>query len=72
MFLILPLLEDLKTMVKLTKRFCEEMCLFLKQGKRRRIVYNQKCKECIHECKQGYRVEIVACKKFKGVNYENK
>lgn len=51
-------------MVKLTKKFCEENALYIRQGKRKRIIFNELCKNCIHECKQGYRVEIVVCKKF--------
>lgn len=51
--------------MKLSKKFCEEMCLYIKQGKRKRVEFNKLCKKCMHECKQGYRAEIVACKKFK-------
>ena len=29
-----------------------------------RITYNEKCRRCIHPCKQSFRAEIVRCPKF--------
>ena len=51
-------------MAKLSKKFCEEWAFYIKPGTRKRIVFNEKCKKCMHECKQSYRVEIIACKNF--------
>lgn len=48
-------------MAKLTKKYSKEWTFFIRQGKRSRVVYNSKCKKCIHECKQSYKVKIVAC-----------
>lgn len=51
-------------MAKLSKKFCEEWAFYIKLGQRKRVVFNEKCKKCMHECKQSYRVEIIACKNF--------
>lgn len=51
-------------MAKLSKKFCEEWAFYIKPGTRKRIVFNEKCKKCMHECKQSYRAEIIACKNF--------
>ncbi len=32
--------------------------------KTNKIQFNKKCKDCMHECKQSYRAEIIACKNF--------
>lgn len=51
-------------MSKLSKKFCEEWAFYIKQGIHKRVTFNKKCKKCIHECKQSYRVEIILCKDF--------
>ena len=51
-------------MARLSKKFCEEWAFYIKSGQRKRIVFNSKCKKCMHECKQSYRAEITACKDY--------
>ncbi len=51
-------------MARLSKKFCEEWAFYIKSGQRKRIVFNSKCKKCMHECKQSYRAEIIACKDY--------
>lgn len=51
-------------MAKLSKRFCEEWAFYIEPGTRKQVVFNEKCKKCMHECKQSYRVEIIACKDY--------
>lgn len=52
-------------MTKLCKKFCEEWTFYIRSGIRKRVVFNEKCKKCMHVCKQGFRAEIIACKNFK-------
>ena len=52
-------------MTKFTKKFCEEWSFYIRAGKRRKVVFNEKCKKCMHECKHSYRAEIIACPNFK-------
>ena len=35
------------------------------RNKKGEIQYCKKCEGCINECKQSFRCEIVACKKYK-------
>lgn len=46
-----------------SKKFKQEMAFFI-HPKTGYVTYNEKCKDCIHDCKQSYRVEIVRCKHY--------
>ncbi len=47
-----------------SKQFLTEFSLYIKQGKKRKFDYNTICKNCCNDCKQGCKVDIIACKKF--------
>ena len=42
-----------------SKKWRREWALFLGPSGRRN--YNKFCKSCIHDCKQSFRAELVAC-----------
>lgn len=47
----------------LSKKVKAEMAFFINPatGKRQ---YNRQCRRCIHDCKQSYRAELLACPKY--------
>lgn len=47
-----------------TKKFKEENAFFINPATGR-VEFNKLCNQCMHECKQSYRAEIVACKNYK-------
>lgn len=51
-------------MPRLSKREKEEWAFFIDEKTRRRT-YNEKCRKCIYECKQSFRVQVVCCPKYK-------
>lgn len=46
-----------------SKKWKTENSFFI-NSKTNKIQFNKKCKKCMHECKQSYRAEIVACKDY--------
>lgn len=51
-------------MSRLSKKYCNEYAFFIKSGTRKRLVFNKKCKKCVHDCKQSFRADLIACKNF--------
>lgn len=49
-----------------SKKYKQEWAFFISQ-KTGHVKYNNKCKRCIHECKQSYKTKIIVCP-----NYEKK
>lgn len=51
-------------MPKLTKKEKQEWELFIdpKTGRR---TYNKLCLNCIHDCKQSYRAQLLSCAKYR-------
>ena len=45
-----------------SKKYLIENQFFI--GKRNRLKLNKKCRDCMHECKQSFRAEIISCKKY--------
>jgi len=54
-------------MPRMSKKRKQEWALFLNY--RNRIIYNELCRKCPHDCKQSFRALIIQCLKFisKGV-----
>lgn len=50
--------------MRLSKKVKAEMAFFINPvtGKRQ---YNRWCRHCIHNCKQSYRTELMACPKYR-------
>ena len=46
-----------------------EWAFFL--GKNGRRQYNRVCKRCVHDCKQSFRVKLIACPKYEGKGAKN-
>lgn len=52
-------------MPKLSKKFLQENELYIKEGIRKRVSYNRKCRQCENDCKQGCQVKVVRCPYYK-------
>lgn len=50
-------------MSRMSKKDKEEYQIFLDD--RGRMSYNKQCRNCVRECKQSYRVDIVYCPIYK-------
>lgn len=50
-------------MPRMSKRDKEELQFFINDDGRR--AYNEKCRKCVHECKQSFRAEVVYCPEYK-------
>lgn len=50
-------------MKSLSKKFIEEWQFFI-DPITKKLSYNDLCKDCINDCKQSYRVEIIYCKEY--------
>lgn len=50
-------------MPRYSKNFKREMAFFL-HPKSGYVTYNKKCNQCIYDCKQSFRAEIVRCPYF--------
>ena len=50
-------------MPRLGKKEKEEWAYFINDIGRRQ--YNDKCRQCVYECKQSFRAVIVHCQKYK-------
>lgn len=50
-------------MPRLGKKDKEEWAYFINEIGRRQ--YNERCRQCVQECKQSYRAVIVCCQKYK-------
>lgn len=48
-----------------SKKWRLEWSLFLSEKGRRK--YNKVCKRCVHDCKQSFRVGLLACRHYKSV-----
>jgi len=46
-----------------TKKYKQEMAFFIRP-KTGYVTYNKMCLDCVHECKQSYRVDIVVCRHY--------
>ena len=55
---------------RLSKREKEEWAFFIDEKTGRRT-YNDKCRKCIHECKQSFRAVIVNCPNYKSKRSDN-
>jgi len=49
-------------MPRMAKKVKEVMAFFISD--KGRIRYCDKCRKCIHDCKQSFRAEILACPKY--------
>lgn len=47
-----------------SKKWKIENSFFINE-KTNKIQFNKRCRNCMHECKQSYRAEIIACKDYK-------
>lgn len=54
-----PNRKDTIAMSRMSKKQKEEMAFFLDE--RGRINYHEKCRQCVRECKQSYRVKGIYC-----------
>lgn len=55
--------QGVVSMPRLGKKEKEEWVYFINDIGRRQ--YNERCRQCVHECKQSYRAVIVYCPKYK-------
>ena len=49
-------------MPRMSKKRKQELALFLNE--RGRVEYNSLCRQCVHNCKQAYRVLVVVCDRY--------
>lgn len=56
---ITPVRKERITMGRMSKKRKEEMAFFLDE--RGRISYHEKCRQCVRECKQSYKVKGIYC-----------
>ncbi len=49
-------------MPRMSKKRKQEWALFLNY--RNRIIYNELCRKCQHDCKQSFRVSLIECPRF--------
>lgn len=45
-----------------SRKWKDEWAFFLGTDGRRK--YNDRCRRCIHDCKQSFRTEVVACSRY--------
>ncbi|SFP41956.1 hypothetical protein SAMN05216343_10757 [Oscillibacter sp. PC13] len=45
-----------------SQKWKDEWAFFLDTDGRRK--YNDQCRRCIHDCKQSFRTEVVACPRY--------
>ena len=55
-------------MPRMSRKRREEWDFFL--NRRNRITYNDLCRNCRHDCKQSFRAQIVACRKYRSKRSE--
>ena len=55
-------------MPRMSRKRREEWDFFL--SRRNRITYNDLCRNCRHDCKQSFRAQIVACRKYRSKRSE--
>ena len=55
--------QEVVPMPRLGKKDKAEWAYFINDIGRRQ--YNDKCRQCVHECKQSFRAVIVHCQKYK-------
>lgn len=55
--------QEVVSMPRLGKKDKEEWAYFINEIGRRQ--YNERCRQCVQECKQSYRAVIVCCQKYK-------
>ena len=49
-------------MPRMSKKRKQELSLFLNE--RGRVKYNSLCRQCVHNCKQAYRVLVIECGRY--------
>lgn len=49
-------------MPRMTQKRKQELALFLNE--RGRVEYNSLCRQCVHSCKQAYRVLVIECSRY--------
>ena len=49
-------------MPRMSKKRKQELSLFLNE--RGRVKYNSLCRQCVHNCKQAYKVMVVECGRY--------
>lgn len=49
----------------LSEKFKKENSFFLKGKSRQKLVFNEKCKKCVCDCKQSWHVSVVCCPYYK-------
>lgn len=45
---------------------------FYRDSDTKRVKLNRTCRECIHPCKQSYKAELIACRKYESKYKERK
>ena len=43
---------------------------FYRNPETKRVKFNRTCRECIHNCKQSYKAEMIACRKYESKHKE--
>ena len=49
-------------MPRMSKKRKQELSLFLNE--RGRVEYNSLCRQCVHNCKQAYKVLVIECGRY--------